>query len=125
MVDPAGQGRGVGRALGVYAVDWARAAGYRSMQFNAVVETNTSAVRLWQSLGFEILTTVPEAFDHPRHGLVGPARDVPAPLAHPRHAVVSEVACGYLPGPLRTQRRSVGGYPSSWFVLTCSVASTV
>ena len=71
MVDPAAQGRGVGRAMGVYAVEWARAAGYRSMQFNAVVETNTSAVRLWESLGFEILTTVPEAFDHPGHGLVG------------------------------------------------------
>ncbi len=71
MVDPAGQGRGVGRAMGEYVVEWARAAGYRSMQFNAVVETNTSAVRLWESLGFEILTTVPEAFDHPEHGLVG------------------------------------------------------
>ena len=71
MVDPAAQGRGVGRALGLYAVDWARSAGYRSMQFNAVVETNTSAVRLWESLGFEVLTTVPEAFDHPGHGLVG------------------------------------------------------
>jgi hypothetical protein len=41
------------------------------MQFNAVVETNVAAVGLWQSLGFEILATVPEAFDHPRHGLVG------------------------------------------------------
>ncbi len=71
MVDPDCQGRGVGRALGEHVVDWARAAGYRSMQFNAVVETNTSAVRLWESLGFEILTTVPEAFDHPVHGLVG------------------------------------------------------
>jgi L-amino acid N-acyltransferase YncA len=71
MVDPACQGRGVGRALGEYVVEWARAAGYRSMQFNAVVETNTAAVRLWQTLGFEILTTVPEAFDHAEHGLVG------------------------------------------------------
>jgi GNAT superfamily N-acetyltransferase len=71
MVAPDCQGRGVGRALGEHVVEWARAAGYRSMQFNAVVETNTSAVRLWQSLGFEILTTVPEAFDHPEHGLVG------------------------------------------------------
>jgi L-amino acid N-acyltransferase YncA len=71
MVDPDSQGRGVGRALGEYVVEWARAAGYRSMQFNAVVETNTAAVRLWQSLGFEILTTVPEAFDHPEQGLVG------------------------------------------------------
>jgi GNAT superfamily N-acetyltransferase len=71
MVDPAAQRRGVGRGLALFAVEWARSAGYRSMQFNAVVETNTSAVRLWQSLGFEILTTVPEAFDHPGHGLVG------------------------------------------------------
>jgi L-amino acid N-acyltransferase YncA len=71
MVDPAEQGRGLGRALATYAVEWARAAGFHSMQFNAVVETNTAAVGLWQSLGFEILTTVPEAFDHPKHGLVG------------------------------------------------------
>ena len=71
MVDPARQGQGVGRALGGYAVDWAKDAGYRSMQFNAVVETNTAAVRLWESLGFEILATVPETFDHPTDGLVG------------------------------------------------------
>jgi GNAT superfamily N-acetyltransferase len=71
MVDPAAQGRGVGRALGTYVVEWARTAGYRSMQFNAVVETNVAAVALWQALGFEILTTVPEAFDHPTDGLVG------------------------------------------------------
>ena len=71
MVDPAAQGRGVGRALGTYVVEWARAAGYRSMQFNAVVETNVAAVALWRALGFEILTTVPEAFDHPKLGYVG------------------------------------------------------
>lgn len=71
MVDPDHSGRGVGRALGSYVLEWARAAGYHSIQFNAVVETNTAAVHLWQSLGFEILTTVPEAFDHPQHGLVG------------------------------------------------------
>lgn len=71
MVDPTRQGRGVGRALGQYAVDWARTAGFRSMQFNAVVETNGVAVRLWEALGFEIVGTVPEAFDHPDHGLVG------------------------------------------------------
>jgi GNAT superfamily N-acetyltransferase len=71
MVDPARAGKGIGRALGRYAIEWARAEGFRSMQFNAVVETNTAAVQLWRSLGFEILATVPEAFDHPTHGLVG------------------------------------------------------
>jgi GNAT superfamily N-acetyltransferase len=63
--------RGVGRALGEHVVAAAREDGYRSMQFNAVVETNTRAVALWRSLGFDVLATVPEAFDHPEHGPVG------------------------------------------------------
>ncbi|AYY13269.1 GNAT family N-acetyltransferase [Actinobacteria bacterium YIM 96077] len=71
MVAPEHGGRGVGRALAEHVVDQARADGYRAMQFNAVVETNTHAVKLWRSLGFEILTTVPEAFHHPEHGYVG------------------------------------------------------
>jgi GNAT superfamily N-acetyltransferase len=71
MVDPASRGRGVGRALGEHVLGWARDRGFLAMQFNAVVETNTGAVRLWQALGFEIVGTVPEAFRHPQHGLVG------------------------------------------------------
>ena len=71
MVGPAARGRGVGRLLGQSALDWARDAGFRAMQFNAVVETNTPAVALWRSLGFDIIGTVPEAFDHPTKGLVG------------------------------------------------------
>src|SRR4051794_34295073 len=71
MVDGAARGRGVGRALGEHVLDVARADGFHSMQFNAVVETNTAAVALWLSLGFEIIGTVPETFDHPRHGYVG------------------------------------------------------
>jgi L-amino acid N-acyltransferase YncA len=71
MVDPADSGRGVGRALGDHALDWARAEGYRAMQFNAVVESNTRAVSLWRSLGFEILATIPDGFRHPTDGYVG------------------------------------------------------
>ncbi|RSO05976.1 GNAT family N-acetyltransferase [Streptomyces sp. WAC 05379] len=70
MVDPAHGGRGVGRALAEHVLAVARADGYRGMVFNAVVETNP-AVALWISLGFTILGTVPDAFDHPRHGRVG------------------------------------------------------
>ncbi|MCT2588945.1 GNAT family N-acetyltransferase [Streptomyces sp. N2-109] len=71
MVDPDHAGRGVGRALCTYSVEWARAEGYRAMQFNAVVATNTHAVKLYESLGFTIVGTVPEGFRHPREGYVG------------------------------------------------------
>jgi len=59
MVDPRHRSRGVGRALGLHVIDWARAAGYRSIQFNAVVEANNTAVALWHSLGFRTIGTVP------------------------------------------------------------------
>lgn len=71
MVHPAHSGRGVGRALGNHVLDRAREDGYRAMQFNAVVSTNTRAVGLWRSLGFEILGTLPEGFRHPTKGFVG------------------------------------------------------
>ncbi|WP_432198922.1 N-acetyltransferase family protein [Streptomyces sp. bgisy027] len=70
MVDPAHGGRGIGRALAEHILAVARADGYRGMVFNAVVETNP-AVALWTSLGFTVLGTVPDAYDHPRHGRVG------------------------------------------------------
>lgn len=71
MVAPAAHGRGIGRELGQYAVAWLRDRGYRGIQFNGVVQTNHAAVRLWQSLGFTIVGTVPDAFEHPEHGFVG------------------------------------------------------
>jgi L-amino acid N-acyltransferase YncA len=71
VVHRARRGEGIGRALCRRVLDQARADGYRAMQFNAVVETNTPAIRLWRSFGFQILATVPEAFRHPTHGYVG------------------------------------------------------
>ncbi|HYH61610.1 MAG TPA: GNAT family N-acetyltransferase [Solirubrobacterales bacterium] len=71
MVDADKSGKGVGRALGEDLIAWAREAGFRSIQFNAVVETNAPAVALWKSLGFEIVGTVPGAFEHPSEGFVG------------------------------------------------------
>jgi L-amino acid N-acyltransferase YncA len=71
MVAPAARGRGVGRLLGEHVVAWHRDQGFRGIQFNAVVETNTAAVRLWQALGFQVVGTVPGAFRHPVHGYVG------------------------------------------------------
>ncbi|MBF4162876.1 GNAT family N-acetyltransferase [Nocardioides sp. CBS4Y-1] len=71
MVSPSARGRGVGRRLGEHVVAWHRQHGYTAIQFNAVVETNTAAVALWRSLGFEVIGTVPRAFDSRAHGLVG------------------------------------------------------
>jgi GNAT superfamily N-acetyltransferase len=65
VVAPAARGRGIGRALGEYVVEWHRAEGFAGIQFNAVVATNVGAVKLWQSLGFETIGTVPGAFRLP------------------------------------------------------------
>jgi ribosomal protein S18 acetylase RimI-like enzyme len=70
MTSPAAQGKGVARAMCEHSLEAARRRGFRAMQFNHVVSTNTRAVRLWQSLGFEIVGTLPQAFNHPLHGFV-------------------------------------------------------
>jgi ribosomal protein S18 acetylase RimI-like enzyme len=61
----------VGRVLGEQVLEQARNDGFRGMQFNAVVETNTRAVALWRSLGLKVVGTLPEGFRHPVHGYVG------------------------------------------------------
>ena len=64
MVHPGMQGRGIGRPFAEFVIDEARRLGYHGMQFNAVVSTNAGAIALWESLGFEIVGTVPDAFRH-------------------------------------------------------------
>jgi ribosomal protein S18 acetylase RimI-like enzyme len=68
MTDASAGGRGVARRMGEHALAHARSRGYRGMQFNFVVSTNERAVRLWQTLGFEIVGRLPLAFNHPIHG---------------------------------------------------------
>jgi ribosomal protein S18 acetylase RimI-like enzyme len=63
-------GRGVARAMCRHSLEHAKKRGFRAMQFNFVVSTNERAVRLWQSLGFEIAGTLPDAFEHPSLGPV-------------------------------------------------------
>jgi ribosomal protein S18 acetylase RimI-like enzyme len=64
----AASGRGVARAMCTHSLDHAKRRGFRAMQFNFVVSTNERAVRLWKSLGFEIIARLPEAFLHPTVG---------------------------------------------------------
>ena len=70
MVAPDARGQGIGRAMAEHCLSEARLLGFRAMQFNFVVSTNDSAVRLWQKLGFEIVGTLPGAFHHPEKGYV-------------------------------------------------------
>jgi GNAT superfamily N-acetyltransferase len=69
-VSAAARGKGIGRAMGGHALQEARALGFRAMQFNFVVSTNATAVRLWQKCGFAIVGTLPKAFAHKEKGLV-------------------------------------------------------
>ncbi len=61
----------MGTALCRFALGWAREHEYAGMQFNAVVESNHSAVELYQRFGFNVVGTVPGAFAHPTLGHVG------------------------------------------------------
>lgn len=70
MTDAAATGRGLARRMCEHSLEQTRVRGYRAMQFNFVVSTNERAVRLWQSLGFEILARLPLAFHHPTRGYV-------------------------------------------------------
>lgn len=70
MTANAARGRGLATAMCLHSQNAARALGYRSMQFNMVMASNAGAVRLWQKLGFDIVGTLPRAFDHPEHGFV-------------------------------------------------------
>lgn len=62
--------RGAARAMCLHSLDHAAKRGFRAMQFNFVVSSNERAVRLWQSLGFAIVGTLPQAFRHPSLGYV-------------------------------------------------------
>jgi ribosomal protein S18 acetylase RimI-like enzyme len=63
-------GRGIGRAMCAHALELAKSQGFRAMQFNFVVSTNTRAVALWESFGFAVLARLPGAFLHPVQGYV-------------------------------------------------------
>ncbi len=70
MVAANQQGKGIGALLGNHSLSEAKRLGFTAIQFNAVVATNASAVKLWEKLGFKIVGTNPKAFRHKIQGLV-------------------------------------------------------
>jgi len=70
MVASDAQGFGVGRRMAEHCLSEARRMGFRAMQFNFVISTNTPAIHLWEQLGFKIVGTLPGAFHHAEKGYV-------------------------------------------------------
>jgi ribosomal protein S18 acetylase RimI-like enzyme len=70
IVADAARGKGVASAMCGHSQVEAVRLGFRAMQYNLVVSTNDSAVRLWKKHGFEIVGTLPAAFLHPKAGYV-------------------------------------------------------
>ncbi len=67
---PEARGKGVARALLAHSLDEAKARGFRAMQYNFVVSTNTRAIDTWERAGFKTVGRLPGAFLHPRLGYV-------------------------------------------------------
>jgi GNAT superfamily N-acetyltransferase len=106
VVDPAAAGGGVGRALGAHAVLVAAELGYRAMQFNLVVSTNTRAIGLWESLGFATVGRVPGAF------LLRGTREVDALVMHRRLPPSSGGAPALADGPVDASALPNPGVPA-------------
>jgi GNAT superfamily N-acetyltransferase len=62
--------QGIGSRLCQHSLQAARLLGFRLMQFNLVVTTNTAGIRCWQRNGFQVVGTLPGAFRHRRLGYV-------------------------------------------------------
>ena len=70
VVNPKFHGHGIGKLLCEHSIKFAKDKGFLGIQFNIVVSTNESAVKLWQKFGFDIIGTTPKAFRHKTLGLV-------------------------------------------------------
>jgi len=68
MTSPTLTSRGVGTAMAEYSFKEAKELGYRALQFNLVLKSNTRAVNLWLRLGFGIIGEIPGAFRDPENG---------------------------------------------------------
>jgi ribosomal protein S18 acetylase RimI-like enzyme len=70
MVSPESRKKGIARKLCLHSQEIAIALGFTAMQFNSVVSTNVIAINLWKKLGYEVIGTIPKAYQHKLLGLV-------------------------------------------------------
>lgn len=61
-VDKSYKGQGIGKLLGSHSIKIALEKGYSAIQFNAVVSTNNTAIKLWEGLGFKKIGTIEQGF---------------------------------------------------------------
>nr|WP_233130279.1 GNAT family N-acetyltransferase [Synechococcus sp. 1G10] len=69
MAEPC-RGEGIGSRLCQHSLQTALQLGFRAMQFNLVVSTNTAGIRCWERNGFRAIGTLPAAFRHRQLGYV-------------------------------------------------------
>jgi L-amino acid N-acyltransferase YncA len=62
--------RGIGSRLCQHSLQAAQRLGFRAMQFNLVVSTNSAGLHCWQRNGFQVVGTLPGAFRHRQLGFV-------------------------------------------------------
>ena len=64
------RGNEIGSRLCQHSLQAARRLGFRAMQFNLVVSTNTAGIRCWRRNGFQVVGTLLGAFRHKQLGYV-------------------------------------------------------
>ena len=70
MVHPNAQRKGFGEAMCVHSIEEAKKLGFKAIQFNMIVSTNKPAIKLWNKMGFEIVGTIPDGFNHLTEGYI-------------------------------------------------------
>lgn len=70
IVDEKNRGKGIASAMCEHSQHEALTRGFLAMQFNLVVSTNETAIRVWKKNGLKIIGTLTKAFHHQRLGFV-------------------------------------------------------
>jgi len=65
MVHPGARRQGVARAMARDSFARAKAGGFRAMQFNLVIASNTAAIALWRAVGMDEVGWLTQAFRLP------------------------------------------------------------